>query len=192
MKKQLLFFVLMLMPLAASADVVEINDIYYNLNAKEKVAEVTNSPHNYSGNVVIPSSFTYCGEIYSVTSIGDNAFYKSKSLISIIIPNSVTSIGKRAFGICTSLTSLKVESGNPVYDSRNNCNAIIRTADNTLIAGCENTIIPNNVTSIGNYAFYGTHLTSISIPNSVTSIGDYAFDSSRLTSITIPNSVTTL
>ena len=71
-----------------------------------------------------------------------------------------------------------MESGNNVYDSRNNCNAIIETASNTLIAGCKNTIIPNSVTSIGDWAFYFcTSLTSITIPSSVTSIGDWAFAS---------------
>ena len=69
-----------------------------------------------------------------------------------------------------------VEEGNTTYDSRDNCNAIIETATNTLIAGCQNTTIPNSVTSIGIYAFFDcSSLTSITIPNSVTSIGIYAF-----------------
>ena len=87
-----------------------------------------------------------------------------------------------------------VESNNVYYDSRNNCNAIIETATNTLIAGCKNTIIPNSVTSIGDYAFsHCSGLTSISIPNSVTSIGGAAFSGcSGLTSISIPNSVTSI
>ena len=53
------------------------------------------------------------------------------------------------------MTSIEVNSGNKVYDSRNNCNAIIETATNKLILGCKSTIIPNSVTSIGYYAFYG-------------------------------------
>ena len=70
-----------------------------------------------------------------------------------------------------------VNSGNTIYDSRNNCNAIIETASNTLIAGCKNTVIPNSVTSIGSSAFQGcSGLTSVTIPNSVSSIGDYAFN----------------
>ena len=99
-----------------------------------------------------------------------------------------------AFSYCEGLTTINVEAGNTVYDSRNNCNAIIEIATNTLITGCKNTTIPNSVTSIGNRAFYYcSGLTSVTIPNSVTSIGDYAFISCLgLTSATIPNSVTNM
>ncbi len=92
------------------------------------------------------------------------------------------------------MTSMKVESGNTIYDSRNNCNAIIETSSNTLISGCINTTIPNSVTSIGHGAFKGcSGLTSVTIPNSVTSIGVEAFSyCSGLTSVTIPNSVTSI
>ena len=130
----------------------------------------------------------------SVTSIGTSAFENCRGLTSITIPNSVTSIGNSAFGFCVGLTSIIVELGNSVYDSRNNCNAIIQTSTNELIAGCKNTVIPNSVTSIGDDAFSGCDsLTSINIPNSVTSIGNFAFWScDSLTSITIPNSVTSI
>ena len=130
----------------------------------------------------------------SVTSIGIRAFYGCSSMTSITIPNSVTSIERYAFYGCSSLTSISVESGNTVYDSRNNCDAIIETSSNTLIAGCKNTFIPISVTSIGEAAFEGcSGLTSVTIPNGVTSIGSNAFyGCSGLTSVTIPNSVTSI
>ena len=130
----------------------------------------------------------------SVMSIGERSFYKCSNLTSVTIPNSVTSIGNRAFGGCTNLTSLIVEKENSRYDSRNDCNAIIEKESNTLIAGCKKTIIPNTVTSLGDYAFsWCPGLTSITIPKSVTSIGEQAFsDCSALTSITIPESVTSI
>ena len=199
---------------------VKINGIAYELNGA--TATVV-SGGNYTGTIVIPASVTYASVPYappvtytvtsivdyafdgctgltsvtipnSVTSIGDYAFYGCTGLTSITIPNSVTHIGFRAFEDCTGLTSLSVEAGNTVYDSRNNCNAIIETSTNTLIFGCQNTTIPNSVTSIGDRAFYEcTGLTSVTIPNSVTSIGSNAFEHCRsLTSVTIPNSVTSI
>ena len=130
----------------------------------------------------------------SVTSIGEIAFSGCSGLTSITIPNSVTSIYGSAFSGCSGLISIDVDANNTIYDSRDNCNAIIETSTNSLISGCKNTAIPNSVTSIGSYAFSGcTGLTSIDIPNSVTSIGSYAFrECSCLTSIDIPNSVTSI
>ena len=130
----------------------------------------------------------------SVTSIGEYAFYRCTGLTSIEIPNSVTSIGSSAFASCYRLTSIVVDLHNTTYDSRNNCNAIIASATNTLLAGCLNTIIPNSVTSIGDYAFYGcSGLTSIDIPNSVTSIGKEAFyGCTGLTSLLMPDSIAEL
>ncbi len=176
----------------------------------------------------------------SVTSIGDFAFRSCSNLTSVTIPNSVTSIGGAAFNACFGLTSLTIGSGvksigdnaffdcpnltsikvaedNKAFDSRENCNALIETASNTLIRGGNTSFIPNgvqkigyaafagckelsslsipsSVTSIGESAFiYCTGLTSISIPNSVTSIGSSAFSGcSGLTSVTIPNSVTSI
>ena len=130
----------------------------------------------------------------SVTSIETSAFYYCIGLTSITIPSSVKIIGIGAFRNCSSLILLSVEAGNTVYDSRNNCNAIIETSTNTLISGCQNTIIPNNVTSIGPYAFADcTNLTSITIPNSVTSIGYNAFlQCTGLTFVTIPNNVVSI
>ena len=130
----------------------------------------------------------------SVTNIDDWAFLGCSGLTAINIPNSVTTIGDGAFSCCSSLENISVVSDNPNYDSRNNCNAIIETATNTLIAGCMNTAIPNSVTSIGDKAFSGcSSLTSIMIPNSVTTIGNDAFEGcSGLTAVNIPNSVTSI
>ncbi|MCR5424737.1 MAG: leucine-rich repeat protein [Bacteroidales bacterium] len=158
--------------------------------------------------VTIPSSVTSIGDYAfrecsgltsitipnSVRSIGNAAFYLCTGLTSVTIPNSVRSFGGNAFNRCTGLTSITVASDNWYYDSRNNCNAIIDRATNTLISGCMNTIIPNSVTSIGSGAFeYCTGLTSITIPNSVISIDAAAFQNcSGLTTVTIPNSVTSI
>ena len=123
----------------------------------------------------------------NLTTLGYAAFRYCYALNEVVIPSTVTQVEGSTFSGCTSLTSIVVESGNTKYDSRNSCNAIIETATNTLIAGCQNTVIPNNVTSIGSQAFYQcSSLTSITIPNNVTSIGIQAFSScSSLTSVTV-------
>ena len=198
--------------------------IYYKwLNGKKEVEVSFYGNENnvisdwYKGDVDIPASIVYKGIQYPVTSIGEQAFGGSVKITSVTIPNSVKSIGKNAFLECSSITSIiipknvksigegifdkcinlitiNVEEGNKIYDSRDNCNAIIETATNTLLAGCQTTTIPNGVTSIGMMAFAGcTGLTSITIPNSVKSIGDYAFSGCKgLTSINIENGVTSI
>ena len=146
------------------------------------------------------SAFSGCWNLASVslpsglTSIGKEAFMNCNTFTSIVIPASVTSIGVRAFAACPNVTSVVVEEGNTTYDSRNNCNAIVKTAMNKLVSGCQNTVIPEDVTVIGEYAFYYcTGLTSIAIPEGVTSIESSAFRScTALTEITIPASVTSI
>ena len=177
----------------------EVDGIYYyylgnNVGVTYRGDYDNSYDNEYSGTVIIPSTVTYFGTTYNVTSIGGYAFWGCNSLTSVNIPSSVTSIGEGAFAGCSSLKSIIVQNGNPIYDNRENCNAIIETATNTLIAGCQNTIIPNSVTSIGWAAFRDcTSLTSVIIPNGVKEIGGFAFSGcSSLTSVSIPNSVTSI
>jgi hypothetical protein len=156
-------------------------------------------------NTVIPASVTSIGDYAfkgiafidipsSVTHIGNNAFAYCEGLTSIRIPETVISIGEGAFAHCSELSSIVVEPDNPMYDSREDCNAIIESATNTLVAGCPCTKIPSSVTSIGNRAFDGSmELTSLQIPDSVTRIGEDAFSECySLTIIEIPDSVTSI
>ena len=120
-------------------------------------------------------------------------FPYDKSIKEVIIGNEVTKISGN-FSAFISLTTINIDSKNEVYDSRDNCNGIIETSSNTLVDGCQTTVIPNSVTTIGTRAFYKcSGLTSVTIPNSVTTIETGAFAyCSGLTSVTIPNSVTTI
>ena len=117
----------------------------------------------------------------SVTEIGYGAFSRCVVLKSIIISDSVTKIGEAAFVGCSSLESIVVAEGNPVYDSREGCNAIIETKTNILRYGSKSTNIPQSVTKIGGHAFCGcTSLEGVTIPMTVTGIGDFAFCDCRL------------
>ena len=152
----------------------------------------------------------------SVTSIGEHAFWGC-GLTSLTIPCNVSYIGKDAFEDCDSLTSIVVDKDNKVYDSRNDCNALVYTATDSIIKGCNSTIIPNGIKKIGECAFSECNgIESIVIPNSVTSIGERAFYGCKnmssvvlsenlvnigdrsfcgcinLASISIPNGVTTI
>ena len=127
----------------------------------------------------------------SVTKLGISAFDGCVGLKSINKPESVTSIGDYAFNYCSLLDRITVDDNNTVYDSRENCNAIIESDSNKLIYGCNSTVIPDSVISIKFRAFSGlTTLENIEIPESVTSIGSSAFSGcSSLKEITVPSSV---
>lgn len=122
--------------------------------------------------------------------ICDDAFQRCSSLTSIIIPQSVEviGIGYGVFEFCHKLKTIVVDKRNKYYDSRNNCNAIINTKTNELIAGCNSTIIPQGITRIGELAFCGYTKDSIDIPYGVTYIGFEAF-SFFLKSIILPDSI---
>lgn len=143
------------------------------------------------------SAFDGCNYLASLTlgsgltSIGSRAFSNNR-LSSLAIPASVTTIGEQAFVGSDRLTSIVVDTENEAFDSRDNCNAIIEKATNTLVFGSTKTVIPNTVTSIGPYAFVGLSITTITIPSSVTTIGKGAFGGCRFTSLTIPSTVTSI
>ena len=158
--------------------------------------------------IIIPS--------YNQIEIGSYSFYHNENLEETILPNDLETIGKAAFFYCSSLKAIYIPKSvieidygqtngcislgtivvdveNNIYDSRNNCNAVIKKDTNELIWGCKNTVIPNSVTSIGQQAFQGINITGITIPTSIINIGVGAFSScSLLTTIEIPNSVTSI
>jgi len=136
-----------------------------------------------SGTLTIPNS---------VIEIGSCAFFDCSGLSgTLAIPISVNEIGFQAFTGCSGVSSIYVNPNNSKYDSRDDCNALIESASNTLILGCKNTVIPNSITKISDYAFRQCiGLKSITIPNSVLSIGSWAFSNCRnLSSITVGNSL---
>ena len=113
---------------------------------------------------------------YSVTSIGGLAFGECNSLVSVYIPATVTSISSTNAFTGANIASIEVDEGNPIYDSRNGCNAIIETATNKLLTGCKNTVVPYGVTAIGVSAFENcTNLTDITLPATMETLGNYAF-----------------
>lgn len=194
--------------------------LYYNIiDPIRHVVELTYQKksffHNYKKlrSVVIPASFKHNGTTYSVEAIGEDAFAYCTSLTSLTIPGSVTAIGHGAFSSCWGLVHITISSritkieplafsgckniesivvspDNPVYDSRGGCNAIIETATNTLIVGCKNTIITDDITSFDLGAFCNFGVASNRIPPTISFLPDYTFDMCySLTSIVVPDSV---
>ena len=204
MKQTIISLLMLLLPLMANAEKVEIDGIYYNLITKIKTAEVISGSNKYKGKVFIPSSVVYNDVTYSVTSIASSAFYYCSGLTSVTIPNSVTSIGSSAFYNCSGLNSVTIPNSVTSIgsDAFWGCYSLTDVYITDLDAWCKieftddsshpftheiyahhlylngkeikELVIPNTVTSIGNYAFRGcSGLTSVTIPNTVTSIGEY-------------------
>lgn len=161
-----------LRPATAAAYDFEVDGIYYDINGDE--VAVTNRYSNpspgyssvYTNHVTIPSSVTYNGDSYSVTSIGSKAFYWCNQLSGVTIPNTITTIGESAFDSCYGLTSITIPNS-------------VTTIDTKAFYFCSELIsvnFGNSVTSIHNEAFsYCSKLTSITFPDSITAIGNDAF-----------------
>ena len=194
--KLLLLILAMLMPMMANADPVEINGIFYNLIESKRQAQVQSIPTNFSGEAIIPESVEYEGVSYIVSSIGGGAFSERDGLTSVSIPNSVKSIGARAFIWSYNLATVKIsdltawcnidfedESSNP-----------FNYAQHIYINGEEldELVIPNDVTSIRDYAFINCKCTSVILPDGLTTIGKLAFKWCNMSSITIPSSVSSI
>ena len=128
----------------------------------------------------------------NITTVSIGAFKGCTGLNSIVVPATVTKIQAGVFEGCTVLESIAVDGENTVYDSRENCNAIIETATNRLLITCKNTIIPGSVIAFGDYAFAGnTNIVDFTIPDGIKTIGNYAFSGcTKLKSIKIPETIT--
>lgn len=171
--------------------------IYYNFSENGMSVVVTyrdilseplgmnnySSDENYSGNILIPESVIYDNQLYTVTAIGDSAFYNCHDLTGIAIPNSVVSIGNQSFQDCFSLIDISIPDN-------------VITIGNDAFGACiglTNIYIPNNVNIIGDNAFAGCYkLTNATIGENVTYIGSGAFSACGIASIIIPDNVITI
>lgn len=137
------------------------------------------------GNTTIPGS---------VHKIKGGAFSRLSNIKSIFIPKQVARIDPAAFVGCQSLSSIVVDKANPIYDSRQDCNAVIETASNTLIVGCKTTRLPVSVRAVAQYAFaYQTLPPLMQMHEGVTHIGAYAFTACKgLKVVILPRSLKTV
>ena len=147
------------------------------------------------GVTTIDEAFSDCDSLKwitlpeSLTTIDGAAFWNCVKLDSLFIPRGVNTIAQCITAACSGLKSLVIDSENPIYDSRDGCNAIILTAENKLIQGSPTAFIPESVTAIGDYAFWATYIPStFTIPNSVRTIGNKAFMGTKFVNLIIPDS----
>ena len=179
---------------AEAQAVLSLSDIFQDIDTLVSFNEL----RYFTGlRSISQEAFKGCKALESITlpegivEIGDHAFEGCAQLEEIIVPKSVDVIGKGILDGCNSLTSLMVDEDNETYDSRDNCNAVILTADNKLVLGCATTVIPATVTSIGDQAFRNNMgVTQMDIPQGVTEIGNGAFEGcARLFEVELPASV---
>ena len=199
---------------------VENDIFYRITDRNARTVAVTYKGNNHSeymfeykdGVIELPSVVTHRSRRFRVTSI-DSETFDNPETTGIILPDGIERIDDLAFVICrltgniyipksvkhigvwtfeghTHIDTIVVDKENPVYDSRGDCNAIIETATNTIVAACVNTLIPEGIETIGKNAFALYQGATITIPQSVTRIDDYAFGRSALTEITLPCNVT--
>ena len=128
----------------------------------------------------------------SIKTIGNNVFHFGDGLTSLTIPKNVTSIGRAVIIYCQNLVSLSVEEGNTVFSSPDGSNAVIK--GNTLVMGCNTTVIPNTITTIGNSAFFGIGKwgSKMVLPSNVTTIENDAFACSNFTEVEMPEGLKTI
>ena len=175
-------------------EVLENGELQYNIpvfiKVEDKAYKVISLAENSLGNIGVKK----ISIPNNIEKIEDKILINCSNLEELIIGENVSSIGEQILKNCNKLSRISVDENNKKYDSRNNCNAIINTENNVLIAGCKNSIIPNNVLKIGPYAFEDcVELDNIVIPNSVTEIGSLAFwNCTGLTNVTNSNNLTTI
>lgn len=129
----------------------------------------------------------------SLTTLEEGTFFGCSGLKKITIPKNCVTIGEDAFYCCSGLEEISVEDGNPVFDSRGNCKALIDSKSNTLLLGGKNSVVPDGVTAIAEYAFAYTGITEITIPDSVIRIDECAFYTcTQLKSVVLPKNVTSI
>lgn len=178
------------------------------------VGDSVRLPITEDSTLVIPASVTVEGRTYGVEGIGDNgfgyrpeikhvvlsegilftredAFRRCVNLESVHFPTTFNWTDPSSFIGCSQLKSITVEEGNEDFDSRDNCNALIKTEDKELVLGCRYTRIPDGITTIGQCAFSGQrHMSGINIPEGIRTIDNAAFDDcTGLKYITLPSTL---